>query len=101
MRITKENEDDYLCLLHIQLVELADTSSGDTVSQGFPAEMQQLVVAGVGNGNFGPADGRGKTLDVPFRFHKLYISSCTLSTLFIFMNMYVCFTALVCFAQKA
>ena len=42
-------------------MELADNSAGDTVSQGFPADMQQLVVAGVGGGTFGPlADGRGK-----------------------------------------
>ena len=47
------------------------------MSQGFPAEMQQLVVAGVGGGgNFGPADGRGEMfiryLDI--LLHKLFIS---------------------------
>eukprot|EP00090_Calanus_glacialis_P003341 TRINITY_DN12478_c0_g1_i1.p1 TRINITY_DN12478_c0_g1~~TRINITY_DN12478_c0_g1_i1.p1 ORF type:complete len:672 (-),score=126.88 TRINITY_DN12478_c0_g1_i1:947-2962(-) len=42
-----------------QLVELADNSAGDTVSQGFPADMKQLVVAGVGGGTFDPpSDGR-------------------------------------------
>ena len=48
------------------------------MSQGFPAEMQQLVVAGVGGGaNFGPADGRGEMfiryLDI--LLHKLFFST--------------------------
>jgi len=45
-----------------QLVELADGSGGDTVSQGFPADMQQLVVAGVGSSFGPPADGRESSI---------------------------------------
>ena len=65
-------------------MELADNSAGDTVSQGFPADMKQLVVAGVGGGTFDPpSDGRGK------KFPNIYRFSCTKPIIFFTVFNYI------------